>query len=119
MILGLMLAIAVGGGSQGEAPAAPRTIIHSAADLPQRPFALDAAPSAAFLDAGFLQQTVPALRSGAEHVLAEDVIEDPKVSCWPRTYQTRSCWLITSNPPYPIPLTLGASCYELSRGEYV
>ena len=79
MILGLMLAFAVGGGSQGEAPATPRATIHSAADLPQRPFALDAAPSAAFLDAGFLQQTVPALRSGAEHVLAEDVIEDPAV----------------------------------------
>ena len=58
---------------------ADKPVIRSASELPPTTFKLDAAPSAAFLEPAFLSQTIPALRSEAERVLANYRIEDPVV----------------------------------------
>lgn len=91
MIASLLLGLALSAAptlaqSPGATPAsrtvqaeARRPVIRSAADLPPVALALDAAPSAAFLDPAFMTQAVPALRRQAERVLETSDIKDPVV----------------------------------------
>lgn len=76
MIVALLLGAAM---MSGTSDAAAKPVINSVSDLPPKAFTLDAKPSAAFLDATFMSETVPALRAEAERVLADYEIKDPVV----------------------------------------
>ena len=81
VVMGIgLVAILSAQASAVAAQSPPRATIRSQSDLPATRFKLADKPSLAFSGPAFMTDTVPALRSEAERVLATARIEDPTVA---------------------------------------